>query len=149
VAAPPVLSAHQVSIEPLPPTIRGASDRVAELQAVVAELEAAVSAQRRIGVVIGIFAARYRCDTDRAWEMVAELSHRTDVDVGDLTSIVLDLFDGGVVDQVDADLPKVLAARLRDRADRGRAVSSGSAGDPSPGAARQVRDASILGWFRP
>jgi hypothetical protein len=61
-----------------------------------------------------VVAARYRCTTDQAWDLVAEVSRESRVGIQDLTRILLDAVDAGATSG-DADLLAVLAGQLSDQ----------------------------------
>jgi hypothetical protein len=66
-------------------------ERVAELEQQVADLRLAVDTRQRIGVSIGLLAARLHCDADQAWEFLAWLSQHTNTKARVVAQVLLDM----------------------------------------------------------
>jgi len=66
-----------------------ASNRVAELEAEVAQLKDALARRQQIGVATGLLAQRFSISPDRAWSLLVRLSQNGHVKVRDIAEALI------------------------------------------------------------
>lgn len=71
-----------------------ARERIAELEAEVAQLREALARRQQYGVVTGVLAARYQISPDRAWQLVVRLSQQSNLKVQVIARIMHGRFFG-------------------------------------------------------
>jgi hypothetical protein len=93
---------------------RLALQRIAALEAEVAQLTDAAASRQRLGFVSGLIAERYGLGTDDAWGLLVDLSQRTNVKVREVARLILDGFEGRIAEE-----DRALAARINALGPRG------------------------------
>lgn len=71
-----------------------AEERIAELEAEVAQLREALTRRQQYGVVTGVLAARYQISPDRAWQLVVRLSQHSNLKVQVIARVMHGRFFG-------------------------------------------------------
>src|SRR4029450_2905515 len=90
-----------------------ASNRVAELEAEVAQLKQALARRQQIGVATGLLAQRFGISPDRAWSLMVRLSQNGHVKVREIAQAVIAAHCG----RIDPAMVEILGAiekHLRD-----------------------------------
>ena len=75
------------------PTGSEHADQMLRLELEVAQLREALLSARHIGMVIGILAVRCNVTTDQSWELLVQLSQRTNVKLAEVARVLHEDFD--------------------------------------------------------
>jgi hypothetical protein len=86
-------------------------DRIAKLEAEVAQLREALTYRQQYGVVTGVLAVRFGISPDRAWQVLVRLSQQSNLKVQIIARVLHDRFfaqvapeDEAIAVQLDAQL---------------------------------------------
>src|SRR4029453_19604060 len=90
-----------------------ASNRVAELEAEVAQLKDALARRQQIGVATGLLAQRFAISPERAWSLLVRLSQNSHVKVREIAQSVIDAHCGRL-DPVNRQILSTLEKHLPD-----------------------------------
>jgi hypothetical protein len=90
-----------------------ASDRVAELEAEVAQLKQALARRQQIGVATGLLAQRFGISPDRAWSLLVRLSQNGHVKVRYIAQALINAHCG-VVGPAEAKIISAIESYLPD-----------------------------------
>jgi hypothetical protein len=89
------------------PSQVAAEQRIAELEAELAQAREAMCARQRLGIVTGLVAQRYGVHPEEAWALLVRLSQHTNVKVREVARVISEGFAGRVAEE-----DRALAARL-------------------------------------
>ena len=89
------------------------SNRVAELEAEVAQLKQALARRQQIGVATGLLAQRFGISPDRAWSLLVRLSQNGHVKVRDIAEVLIKAHCG-VVGPSEAKIICAIESHLPD-----------------------------------
>src|SRR5215216_4509934 len=88
-----------------------ASNRVAELEAEIAQLKDALARRQQIGVATGLLAQRFSMNPDRAWSLLVRLSQNGHVKVRDIAQALINAHCG-TVGPADAKIISAIEVHL-------------------------------------
>lgn len=74
--------------------VLGGQERIAELEAEVAQLREALTRRQQYGVVTGLLALRYGLPPERAWQLVIRMSQHSNLKVQVVARVIHDRFFG-------------------------------------------------------